>query len=506
MNTKTYSTDSLNPFLGTSLSQHGWRASDNSLINISTSPREDFNGWQIVTESNIERDNIVVVPELSLDYVLNILNAIEKSISNLNIDVLMNNEHLLFDSLFEYRITSYDEFPLSEILGFLSNWGDIFDFSEQEKVSYFLLSTLDVEVEVKTFSEFTKIENTNMYSNVLRAHSNNSDLFYCFKDEVEIDSGFKIIFTLLLIYQDQKLEKETFESYSKGDWDIILNSLTHPTCLVSQDGELILHNSSFSSLGLFATDCLKVENGKTIESNDQVYKVLREKIRVSGKDYDSFVFFTDTNILKEGNLTISSEELGIISGSIAHELNNPIAGILAAITLLKLEDDLDEDSLQVLDDMEKGAKRCQKLIEVFLSFSRIDPSLEQCESLESSLEQSLSLMRSRMVESNLKMKIDYEVSSAFSRPLNNSIASMIFYLILSEGFTLAHHQKLVVSNLNEIFVSVVERHNELAFTFSTEIKLFDQLQNSKLFLHLLNILSIDLEGSEGHVRLRQYDS
>ena len=503
---KRYFSEQEDPFLHASLRDIGWEESVDAPVRISQHSCSDFSGWQIVLENSLVADNIVVLPELSTRFVTPVLEIIEKSISLTNLEVLMKNETLLFESLFDYRITTYDEFPLNEILVFLSNWGDVFDYSEQEKVSYFLLSTLDIEVELKTFDEFSKIENTKKYSSVLRTHSTHSELFYCFKDEAEIDSAFKIIFTLLLIYQDQKLEKETFESYSKSDWDVIINSLVHPTCLVSSVGELVLHNTSFSSLGLYSTDCLKLENGNTLERNDQVYKVLKEQIRVGGRDYESFVFFTDTGLYKEGNLTISSEELGIISGSIAHELNNPLAGILAALTLLKLEDDLEEDSIQVLNDMEKGAKRCKKLIEVFLSFSRIDPSTSKCESLESSFEQSLSLMRSRMVESNLKMKVDYQVDSVFKKPLNNSIASMIFYLVLSEGFTLAHHQKLVVSNLNEVTVNVIEKGSEMFLEFSTEIKLYEQLQHSKLFLHLLNLLKIDLSGSSNKIHLRHYDS
>lgn len=504
MKIKTFSSSIENPFLDTFLASEGWVKSSSPLVHFSEKYYPDFSGWQIISEGlNIE-ENVVVVEEFDPDNLLGILDSIAKSSIQETIAELFSIEHVLFDSLFESRITSYDEFPLNEVLSFLSNWEDLYDFSEKEKVSYFLLSVLDIEIDIKTFEELTRPEHSLDYTNILRAHSSQMDLFYCFKDDVEIDGEFKLIFTLLLIYQDQKLEKEQFESYSKSDWEIILNSLSYPTCLISSQGELVLHNTPFSSLGIFAKDCLKLEDGMTIEKNENVFKVLKEHIRIGGKDFESFVFITDSGQHNDANITISSEELGIISGSIAHELNNPIAGILAALTLLKLEDDLEEDSLIVLDDMEKGAKRCKKLIEVFLGFSRLDPSKTESDTLESSLDQSLSLLRSRMVESNLKMNIDYKVLELFQKPLNSSIASMIFYLVLSEGFTLGNHQKLLINELNQIHVQVEENKNEMKFSFSIEIKLFEQLQNSKLFLHLLNVLEIELEGHEGQIILRNY--
>jgi hypothetical protein len=503
MTIKTYSTSIDNPFLETFLSSEGWEKSESPLVVLSEIPVDNFSGWQIVTE-NSDIKNTIVVETFDADNVIGVLDSIAKLSIQETLEELFSVELNLFESLFDSRITSYDEFPLNEILIFLSNWQDLYEFSEKEKVSYFLLSVLDIEVDIRTFEELSNYERPLDYTNILRAHSNQMDLFYCFNDDVEIDGEFKLIFTLLLIYQDQKLEKEQLESYSKSDWEVILNSLSYPTCLISSQGELVLHNSPFTSLGIYAKDCLKFKDGMTLEQNDNVFKVLKEDIRIGGNDFESFIFITDSNLSHEGNLTISSEELGIISGSIAHELNNPLAGVLAALTLLKLEDDLTEDSLAVLNDMEKGAKRCKKLIEVFLGFSRLEPANVESDSLESSLDQSLSLLRSRMVESNLKMNIDYSEVETFSRPLNSSIASMIFYLILSEGFTLCNHQKLLISDLNQINVQFEERRSEMNFTFSIEIKLFEQLQNSKLFLHLLNVLGIDLEGKDGQIILRNY--
>ena len=63
--------------------------------------------------------------------------------------------------------------------------------------------------------------------------------------------------------------------------------------------------------------------------------------------------------------SVSSEELGIISSSIAHELNNPLGGILAGLSVLLLED-LEMENRLSLEEMKRGTERCRQLINIFL--------------------------------------------------------------------------------------------------------------------------------------------
>ncbi|OUR96381.1 hypothetical protein A9Q84_08495 [Halobacteriovorax marinus] len=502
MNLKEYSSDISDPIVHEIFTESGWRKTLNSSLKISSEEDSSFDEWQVVLKGTTNREKVIVIPEFSKMYLDYVLNLVEKSFQHDYWNNLLIEESTMFDSFLKDKLTSYNDFPLNESLAFLSTWGDIFEPSEQDKVSYFLLSISDVEACVLTYDELVLNGEFLKYKKILRAHSKMSNIFYCFKHDFEVEDDFKLLLTILLIYQDQKQEKEVFEKYSKSDWEIILNSLTYPTCLVSLNGELVLHNSSFSSLGLYAKDCLKLKNEETFEQSDKIYKVLKTSQRVRGRDYESFVFISDGNLQREGNINISSEELGIISGSIAHELNNPLAGILAALTLLKMEDDIGDESQSLLQDMEVGAIRCKKLIEVFLGFSRLDPTRSQFDTLESSLEQSLHLLRSRMVESNLKMNVQYKKEELFSKPLNNSIAAMIFYLILSDGFTLGHHQKLLMSDLNKIEVSVIEKSHEMSFVFFPEVKLFDQLLSSKLLLHLVNLLGLEMQGADNKIIIK----
>ena len=502
MSLKNFSCSLNDQEVETMFKNYGWTKQENSNLLISKDEDSSFNGWQIVTNPGLCGERTITVPDFSEKYLVNILSLIEESLAQERWLCMSDLEKELFNSFFKSKLSSYGDFPLNDFLSFLSSWGDIFENSEREKLQDFLFESFDINLRVLNTEELLDDKQFLKFSSILRTHSKESGLYYCFEQLHEIEDEQKLLLGLLIIYQDQKREKEALEKYTKSEWEVILNSLKFASCLISPKGELVIHNTYFSALGLYASDCLKLEDSETVECVDKFYKVLKTPLRIKGREYISYIFITDDSSIIEGGLSITSEELGIISGSIAHELNNPIAGILAALTLLKLEDDIGEESENLISDMERGARRCHKLIEVFLGFSKLDPTNAHIDTLESSVDQSLQLLRSRMVESNLKMVFDYKQRTPFSRSLNNSISSMIFYLVLSEAFTLGHHQKLLSGDFDQIKIEVTEESSEIKLRFIPEMKIFDVISKSKLLLHLISLLELELLGEDSVILIK----
>lgn len=69
-------------------------------------------------------------------------------------------------------------------------------------------------------------------------------------------------------------------------------------------------------------------------------------------------------------------ELGIIGSSIAHELNNPLSGVLSYIQILLTEVSETEELHSILLQMEEGAKRCRQIIQNLLGFTRFSSAEE----------------------------------------------------------------------------------------------------------------------------------
>lgn len=69
-------------------------------------------------------------------------------------------------------------------------------------------------------------------------------------------------------------------------------------------------------------------------------------------------------------------ELGTIGSSIAHELNNPLGGILSFVQLIRMDMKSDNPMYPDIVEMEAGVQRCKEIIQNLLGFTR-DPHADQ---------------------------------------------------------------------------------------------------------------------------------
>ena len=179
--------------------------------------------------------------------------------------------------------------------------------------------------------------------------------------------------TLISFFASSLEIKDPF--FDEKLWEGVLDSIPFPVGLLTAGGEICQHNTLFSKLNFPPADCLSLKVKDKVVINDIPYNIFRKDIFHLDSKKVLLVFFTESFFLKgEGNLTPSGQELGIISSSIAHELNNPIAGIQAALTLLMLDDELEQEAQTTLAEMKNGSIRCKQLIETFLGFSRANPT------------------------------------------------------------------------------------------------------------------------------------
>ena len=272
--------------------------------------------------------------------------------------------------------------------------------------------------------------------------------------------------------------------FDDGLWGSVLDSIPFPVALLSHTGEVYQHNTLFSNLNLAPIDCLKYKLREKIQINDIPYNVFRKEVHHLDETKYLCDFFTESFFLKgDGNHTPSGQELGIISSSIAHELNNPIAGIQAALSLLMLGDELNEEARLTLVEMKNGATRCKQLIETFLGFSRVNPKSLTSQELQLSpivicYQQAQNLLRFRTVESGIRFSFEISRHSEFRATVNLSLLTMTFYLIMGELMTLYSHQLLVAEK------------NQIEKVIKGEI--IESSQEIQIQLHELNISSLSL--------------
>jgi hypothetical protein len=300
----------------------------------------------------------------------------------------------------------------------------------------------------------------------------------------------------------KRIEQKDSKLIAFKQFDELFSKLDIPIAVFDSDQNLILHNNLFIRLNLSAKKCFSFKINEQVTIENDIYKV--QKIVESEKNLVHLNFIPVNEVL--GSHNPSSEELGIVSSSIAHELNNPLAGVLAALNVLELDDYSDEIH-EKFNQMKQSVNRCKSLVETFLGFSKVNNKDRGLTSHgKDSFMQAMELMRFRLIENNITIPFQYNEKEKLSYPVSSHVLSMIFYLFLGELLTCFAHQNLVeLNNSKKINLDVEEDYSGITLKFDKGISLTDNLLKSKLAFHLVEGEKLALSYELGIIRLTYKD-
>jgi len=122
------------------------------------------------------------------------------------------------------------------------------------------------------------------------------------------------------------------------------------------------------------------------------------------------------NKLREAHIQLlqaaKMASIGMLAGGVAHEINNPLTGILNNVQLVKMTIeknkpfDLNEFK-EVLDAIEESALRCKKITQSLLNFSRISKGEFKPVSLNEIILEVLGLMEHEISLENIVIKREF---------------------------------------------------------------------------------------------------
>lgn len=298
--------------------------------------------------------------------------------------------------------------------------------------------------------------------------------------------------------------REFGPSLQDGKWEdvqTVISDLPLPLALFNKRDELVLHNALFIKLNLSAKSCLALEDEAQFNHEKELYRTKRQKLEAG--DYELFTFFPVGEFLG-AKASSSSEELGIISSSVAHELNNPLGGVSGALDVILLDPHPPERE-QSLRDMKAGVLRCKKLVETFLGFSKLEAQKTgqaQERDVESCLSSAMDLIRFRLIENNISMETKFSRVAEFKPAYNPHVLAMTLYLALSELLTEFGHQKLVSGDRSAHFQTRFKEESfSLSLSWEDEARLGEAFLKSKLFKHLLEIQGLSAQSRNGGLAL-----
>lgn len=253
-----------------------------------------------------------------------------------------------------------------------------------------------------------------------------------------------------------RLTKLEQTEHLKHQWDSTFDSISEPLCLTDTSFKIIKTNRAFieaanlKTENFYGTNCFQAFVGKgsapqlvaggslmierRIGDSGEVktFSVSAQKIQAK-KTGEPILLVLFRDISQQRRIerqifeSAKMAELGTVGSSIAHELNNPLGGMISFLQLIKM--DLEENNPIRPDilEMEKAGQRCKEIIENLLGFSRRgDGQNEQAFDIREAIQQSLRLIeiksKSAGVEITHKLPDETVMVSGFPQMMVQAIS------------------------------------------------------------------------------------
>jgi two-component system, NtrC family, sensor kinase len=126
-----------------------------------------------------------------------------------------------------------------------------------------------------------------------------------------------------------------------------------------------------------------------------IYNDLKDKIKVERQ-----LKLTQKQLAQSEKMA----SLGQLAAGVAHEINNPLTGVLFYASLLLERTDLDEDAKQDLNYIVEDANRCKNIVKSLLVYSRSTDSNKRIVPINDIVEQSLKLIRDQKKFRNIQIR------------------------------------------------------------------------------------------------------
>ena len=232
-----------------------------------------------------------------------------------------------------------------------------------------------------------------------KTKKNKNTYQYSFKDKKQYiqfykSSGFSQGQKLLLKKTGDTLEKVFYHlkdhhklKTQKEQWELAFDTIATPITLTDLKGSILRTNKTFrhktglSKSELLQKNCFQVFFGKPLTENkreirmmdgkEECYEIFLQKIPQKNAQTIQLVVLRDItkqiNMEKQLAHNAQSEEMSIISKSIAHELNNPISGITSILQTMIMNKTLEDQIKKDLNQMLLAGQRCSQIINQFLN-------------------------------------------------------------------------------------------------------------------------------------------
>lgn len=251
-----------------------------------------------------------------------------------------------------------------------------------------------------------------------------------------IDKDYRILQTNKAIANKSKTEirsivnQKCYEVFSKRS-SPCPGCLAHKTFESSSNTEFELEQSEGQRVFEVTSQPLLDENNR-VEASLQIYRDRTMARRMKHR------------LVQNEKLA----SIGLLAGGVAHELNNPLGGILVFSQMLQREMDEGNPFKEYVDEIENSAKRCKDIVNNLLAFARQQPQSVDLSAVEisSCIE---SALKFAFVEQNSNEDIMTEL--ALEQPLfvmaeRNQLIQIFLNIIMNALHAMPNGGKLYIQS------------------------------------------------------------
>ena len=270
----------------------------------------------------------------------------------------------------------------------------IFQIHSIKNMFFFITHTLPklCGIDVISIQPLTKSQNKKNYTIPLTSLPGHC---LCFSKKCPYQKGEKKFLNHLAESIDSNLKKiETWKRLQslKEEWKSTFNAIPQPICLTDQDFNILSTNQAFlkhthqTKNSIHRKNCFNVFFGKSLSPKEEksllkssilkpclkkkIFELRCQTLKHNRKGSIQIIIFTDRTkkiqMEKKISRLADSAEMGIITSSIAHELNNPLAGIQALLQITQTNTSSSEDlRLHIKEktsEMLSAVQRCQQIV------------------------------------------------------------------------------------------------------------------------------------------------
>lgn len=196
--------------------------------------------------------------------------------------------------------------------------------------------------------------------------------------------------------------------------------------------------------------------GPSSEEQNVIYDVFSHEIQFKPEDrtlYVNMYHDVSSQLRYERQILESAKmaELGTIGSSIAHELNNPLGGMLSFLQLIKMDLKGDEPWYADIEEMEKGARRCRDIVQSLLGFTRkSSPDSAEIIDLREVAEQALKITELQTRSMGIVVKRDFPDHPLQLRGQFNALAQALRNFLQNAQEAIAEQMKNTASGKKRV--------------------------------------------------------